>query len=94
MTSRTEDGGGDGADVVNAAEAQGNEQRQRCFRTVSGGAEGVEAKDGDAGSGANVLGAFFGGGQGAAEQQVCDLHEGDVIGPSLERYYFRCVEKK
>ena len=76
MTSRTRMAAVMGHDVVNAAEAEGNEEGERGFRAVSGGAEGVEAKDGDAGGGADVLGAFFGGGQRAAKQQVGDLHAG------------------
>ena len=55
---------------MHADQAERNEQRERGLRPVCGGAERVEAEDGDAGDGADVLGALFAGGQWAAEEEV------------------------
>jgi len=71
-----EDGGGDGADEMNAAEAERDEEGEGSFRSVGGGAEGVKAEDGDTGGGTDMFRAFFRGGQRAAKEQVGDLHEG------------------
>jgi len=43
-----DDGGTDGDDVLNAQQAQWNEQAEGSFRAVSGGAEAVQAEYGDA----------------------------------------------
>ena len=65
-----DNGGADGHDVVDAHQAQRDEQRERRFRAVCGGAEGVEAEDGNAGDGADVLGALLAGGQWPAKEQI------------------------
>ena len=64
------DGGADRDDVMDANEAQRDEQGERSFRAVGGGTEGVKAEDGDAGDGADVLCALLAGGQRPAEEQV------------------------
>ena len=56
--------------VVHAHEAERNKQRERSLRSVCGGAQGIEAEDGDAGEGANVLGALFAGGEGTPKEQI------------------------
>ncbi len=85
---------GDGADVVDAAEAEGDQEGERGFGAVGGGAEGIETEDGDAGGGTDVLGAFFRCGQRSSEQQVSDLHEGSRSRGLRRRCYLRCVAKK
>ena len=59
-----------GTMYLHAQQAQRDEQGERRLRAVCGGAEGVEAEDGDAGEGADVLGALLAGGQRAAEEQI------------------------
>ena len=56
---QADDGEADGDDVRNAGHAEGDEQGECGFWTVGGGAESVEAEDGDAGDGTDVLGALF-----------------------------------
>ena len=56
-----DDGEADGDDVCDAGDAEGNEQGEGGFRAVGGGAESVEAEDGNAGDGTDVLGALLGG---------------------------------
>ena len=65
-----DDGRADRHDVVHAHQAKRDEQRERGFRAVCGGAESVKAEDGNAGEGADVLGALLAGSQRAAEEQV------------------------
>ena len=57
---------------MHAQQAERDEQRERGFRAVCGGAERVEAEDGNAGDGADVFGALFAGGERAAKEQVLD----------------------
>ena len=71
---QADDGEADGDDVCDAGDAEGDEQGEGGFGAVGGGAEGVEAEDGDAGDGADVLGAFFGGGEGLADEEIEERH--------------------
>jgi hypothetical protein len=59
-----------GTMYLHAQQAQRDEQRERGLRAVCGGAEGVQAEDGNAGDGADVLGALLAGGQRPAEEQI------------------------
>jgi hypothetical protein len=86
---------GDGTDEVDAADPQRNKEGERGFRAVCGGTEGVEAEDGNAGSRANVLGAFVRCGERSSEEQVSDLPAGlslrdRVIVSDLLLYCLRC----
>jgi hypothetical protein len=60
---QADDGEADRDDVRDAGDAEGDEEGEGGFGTVRGGAEGVEAEDGNAGDGADVLGAFLGCGE-------------------------------
>ena len=59
-----------GTMYLHAQQPQRNQQRERGFGPVCGGAQCIEAEDGNAGDGADVLGALFAGGQGTPEEQV------------------------
>ena len=59
-----------GDDVVHASQAERNEQGERGLGTVCGGTQCIEAEDGNARDGADVLGAFLAGGQRPAEEQI------------------------
>src|SRR5208283_1676071 len=70
-----DDGGADRDDVLHTEKAERDEQGESGFGAVRGGAEGVEAEDGDAGDGANLLGALVRGFQGLANDQVDKIHD-------------------
>ena len=59
-----------GDDVMHPDQAERNQQRQRGFRAVCGGTQSVQSKDGNAGDGSDVLGAFFARRQRPAKEQV------------------------
>ena len=65
--------------MCDAQDAQRNQQRQRSFGAVCGGAERVEAEDRDAGDRADALGAFFRGRQRLAHQKVEPQHAYDSL---------------
>ena len=50
-----------------AGDPQWNQQGKRGLRPVRGGGQGIEAKNGDSGSDADVFGALFTRGQGTAK---------------------------
>src|ERR1700733_11483101 len=75
---QADDGEADGDNVLNAREAQGNEKRQSGLRTISGRAEGVEAKDGNTRDGTNVLGTFFTGCERLTDDEVEERHESSI----------------
>ncbi len=67
--------GADRDDVVQAEKAEGNEQSERCLGSICGGTQRVQAKDGNALHGADLLGAFFGISEGLADEEVEETHE-------------------
>jgi hypothetical protein len=58
---------------VNANQAERNEESECGFRAIRGGAKCIEAEDGNACNGANVLGAFLAGGQRPPKEKIQDL---------------------
>jgi len=67
--ARDDDGRAHRHDVLHASHPRGNEQRERRFEARMRGAERASPKM-VTGDGADVLGAFFAGGERAAEEQV------------------------
>ena len=67
---QNEDDRDDGNQVSDAGDAQRNQQRERCLRSVRRRSQRIQAKDGNPGGHADVLGAFFAGGQGPAKQGI------------------------
>ena len=72
---QNDDGGADRKNVVKSDEAQRDEKAERGFGAIRGGAERVEAEDGNAAAGADLLGALFAGGERFADEEVEDVHE-------------------
>ena len=69
-----DDGRGDGNDEVDTEQSEGDEQRQSGFRTVSGGAESVEAEDGNASERTDLLPAFVRVCERLSKQQISKFH--------------------
>ena len=72
---KADDGEADGDDVRDAGQAERDEQGERGFGAIGGGAERVQAEDRDAGDGPDVLGALFGGGERLAEKDIEKGHK-------------------
>ncbi len=60
---------------MQAKQAERNQQSQRRFRAVRRRTERIQSKDGNALRRSDLLGTFFGGGQGLADKQVENVHE-------------------
>jgi hypothetical protein len=73
-----DDGGADRDDVTDTEKTERDQESESGFRAVRGGAESVEAEDGDAGGGADLLGALVRGFQGLANDQVDKIHDGRI----------------
>ena len=63
-----------GEDVLDPGEARADEQGEGGLGTVGGGAKSVEAEDGDAGYGTDVLGALLGSGERLTYHNVEQRH--------------------
>ena len=50
--------------------AEADQQRQRGFRTVGSGTEGIQTKDWNAGDGADLLSAFLAASQRSTKQKI------------------------
>src|SRR5229473_748845 len=68
------DGCADGNDVLHAEQAEWNQQAESGFRAVSSGTERIQAEDGYAFADADLLGAFFAGLDGLADNGIEDVH--------------------
>ena len=68
------DGQADGYDVVDAGEPKGNEKGESGLRTISSGAEGIQAEDGNSGDGTDMLSTLFRGCERLADDNVEERH--------------------
>jgi hypothetical protein len=80
-----DDAEADGYDVSHPSHSQRNQERQGRFRPVGGGAERIQAENGNALAGRYPFGLLFLSRQRAAQQQIREAH-----GPILPQY--RAVE--
>src|ERR1051325_8222016 len=76
-----DDARADGHDVGDPGESERNQQGERGFGAVRGGAEGVEPEDGDSGGHSHLFAPLVGGGEGLAEQDIENAHRSRMARP-------------
>ncbi len=74
-----DDAHADGNYVSDSRRAKRNQQSKSGFGTVGRGAQRVQSKNGDAGGGADALGARFVRGERLANEQIENGHEGILL---------------
>ena len=64
-----------GKNVMKTHETERDEQAERRFGAVRGGTQRIQAEDGNASAGADLLGTFVTGRERFADEKVEDVHE-------------------